>query len=102
LLLDVKYGGERLKRLGTGLHVVQKRLIVRGELAEGRIADIPKANSVVVDQKKTKVGRVFDIFGPIARPYFVVRPNRGINAAAQVGRKLYVEETSGRDGKWKR
>lgn len=91
-----------MKRLGTGLYVVQKRLIVRGELTEERIANVPRANSVVVDQKRTKVGRVFDIFGPLARPYFVVKPNRGIDATAQVGRKLYVEETSGRDGKWKR
>jgi RNA-binding protein len=91
-----------LKRLGTGLHLVQKRLIVRGEPAEGKTADVPRANSVVVDQKRKKVGKIFDIFGPLARPYFVVRPNKGIDAAAQVGRKLYVEETSGRDGKWKR
>jgi RNA-binding protein len=95
-------GGEPLKRLGTGLHVVQKRLIVRGELAEERTPNVPRANSIVVDQKRTKIGRVFDVFGPVDRPYFVVRPNKGIDAAAQVNRKLYVEETSGRDGKWKR
>jgi RNA-binding protein len=102
LPLALKMGGEPLKRLGTGLHVVQKRLIVRGELAEERTPNVPRANSIVVDQKRTKIGRVFDVFGPVDRPYFVVRPNKGIDAAAQVNRKLYVEETSGRDGKWKR
>jgi len=91
-----------LKRLGTALHVVQKRLIVRGELLEGSEVIVPRVNSLVVDQKKIKIGRVFDIFGPMKHPYIIVRPNKGIDAAAHVGKKLYVEETSGRDGKWKR
>jgi RNA-binding protein len=89
-------------RLGTAQHVVQNRLIVRGEPSEGNEKNIPKANSAVVDQKRMKVGRIFDVFGPSKHPYIIVRPNRGINAAVQVGKKLYVEETSGRDGKWKR
>jgi RNA-binding protein len=91
-----------LRRLGTALHVVQKRLIVRGELVEANEKDIPKANSIVVDQKRMKIGRIFDVFGPVKHPYIIVRPNRGINAAVHVGKKLYVDETSGRDGKWKR
>jgi len=82
--------------------VVQKRLIVRGELLEGSVVEAPRVNSLVVDQKKTKIGRVFDIFGPMKHPYIIVRPNKGIDAAAHVGKKLYVEETSGRDSKWKR
>jgi RNA-binding protein len=92
-----------LRRLGTALHVVQNRLIVRGEPIEGIETQIPKTNSVVVDQKRMKIGRVFDIFGPVKHPYIIVRPNRGINAAVHVGKRLYVDETSGRDGnKWKR
>ena len=91
-----------MRRLGTALHVVQKRLIVRGELLEGSEVTAPRVNSLVVDQKKIKIGRVFDIFGPMKHPYIIVRPNKGIDAAAHVGKKLYVEETSGRDGKWKR
>jgi RNA-binding protein len=91
-----------LRRLGTALHVVQKRLIVRGELVEANEMDIPKANSIVVDQKRMKIGRIFDVFGPVKHPYIIVRPNRGINAAVHVDKKLYVDETSGRDGKWKR
>jgi RNA-binding protein len=91
-----------LRRLGTALHVVQNRLIVRGELVEGTDTQIPKSNSVVVDQNRLKIGRVFDVFGPVKRPYIIVRPNRGINATVHVGKRLYVDETSGRDGKWKR
>lgn len=91
-----------LIRLGTAQHAVQNRLIVRGEPLEGNEKNIPKGNSVVVDQKRTKIGRIFDVFGSVKHPYIIVRPNRGINAAVHVGKKLYVDETSGRDGKWKR
>jgi len=91
-----------LKRLGTALHAVQNKLIVRIEEVVGSETDIPRTNSWVVDQKRTRVGRVFDIFGPINHPYVVVRPNRGVDAAAHVGKKLYLDEASGRDSKWKK
>ncbi len=91
-----------MKRLGTALHVVQNKLIVQSEQIVGSETNIPRTNSWVVDQKRTKVGKVFDIFGPINHPYIIVRPNRGIDAAAHVGKKLYIDEASGRDSKWKR
>jgi RNA-binding protein len=91
-----------LKRLGTVLHMVQKRLIVRGEQIDGSETGIPRINSWVVDQKRTRIGKVFDIFGPVEHPYIIVSPNRGLDIAACIGRKLYVDEASGRDGKWKR
>lgn len=87
-----------MKRLGTALHVVQKRLIVRSDGSE----EMPRVNSWVVDQKMNRIGKVFDIFGPVERPYIIVRPRKGVDAAAHVGRKLYVDEASGRDNKWKR
>ena len=91
-----------MKRLGTALHVVQNKFIVQTEQIVGSETNIPRTNSWVVDQKRTKVGKVFDIFGPIDHPYIIVRPNRGIDAAAHVGKKLYIDEASGRDSKWKR
>lgn len=91
-----------MRRLGTALHVVQKRLIVRGERVEGSETDIPRMNSWVVDQKKNRVGKVFDVFGPLLHPYFIVWPSKGTDIAAHVGKRLYVDEASGRDGKWKR
>ena len=91
-----------MKRLGTALHVVQNKLIIQSEQIVGSETNIPRTNSWVVDQKRTKVGKVFDIFGPIDHPYIIVRPNRGIDAAAHVGKKLYIDEASGRDSKWKR
>jgi len=82
--------------------VVAKRLIVRAAKTDGSEASIPRINSWVVDQKRIKVGKVFDIFGPIEHPYIIVRPNRGVDAAAEDGKKLYVDEWSGRDSKWER
>jgi RNA-binding protein len=87
--------------LGTAIHVVSKRLIVRGDAVVGE-SRLPRVNSPVVDQKRVRIGRVYDIFGPISQPYLVIKPNPGVDAAVHVGKKLYVEETSRRDGKWKR
>jgi RNA-binding protein len=91
-----------LKRLGTALHVIQNKLILQSEQTDGTKTDIPRSNSWVVDQKRTRVGKVFDIFGPIDHPYIIVRPNRGVDAAAHVGKKLYIDEAPGRDSKWKK
>jgi RNA-binding protein len=81
-----------LKRLGTALHLVQNKLIVRGEPAKGRSIKLPRNNSVVVNQKHVRIGRILDIFGPVSRPYFVVRPYRGADVAVHLGKKLYFEE----------
>ena len=91
-----------MKRLGTALHVIQNKLIIQSEQTDGTKIDIPRSNSWVVDQKRTRVGKVFDIFGPIYHPYIIVRPNRGVDAAAHVGKKLYIDEAPGRDSKWKK
>jgi RNA-binding protein len=91
-----------LKRLGTALHAVQNKLIIQSEQIVESETNIPRTNSWVVDQKRTRVGKVFDIFGPINHPYIIVRPNRGVDAAAHVGKKLYIDEAPGRDSKWKR
>ena len=81
-----------MKRLGTTHHSVQKKLIVRVEASVERKEELPKINSVVVDQKKSKIGRVFDIFGPTDRPYIVVKPYRNVDPAVHLGNRLYFEE----------
>jgi RNA-binding protein len=91
-----------VKRLGTALRQVQMRIIVRSEPVDGSDTKIPRVNSAVIDGMGTKIGRVLDVFGPVKQPYIVVRLNKGIDASVHVGKKLYVSETSGRDGKWKR
>ncbi|MHC1631527.1 MAG: H/ACA ribonucleoprotein complex subunit GAR1 [Methanotrichaceae archaeon] len=88
-----------MDRLGTILHIVQNKLIVRGESKKS--AKLPKINSVVVNRKLVKIGRVFDVFGPVDNPYIVVSPYRKVDASVHVGKKLYTEESrfSGRNRK---
>jgi rRNA processing protein Gar1 len=38
----------------------------------------------------------------VGRPYVVVRTGRGVDAAKHVGKKLYFDDSSWRDRKWKR
>ena len=91
-----------MRRLGIALHVVQNKLIVQSEeaFASESKDNALRSNSMVVDQRRNRVGRVQDIFGPINRPYVIVRPNKGVDAASHIGAKLYVDETLGREGKW--
>lgn len=82
-----------MKRLGTTVHSVHKKLIVRTEPMIGeKKEELAKINSVVVDQKKARIGRVFDIFGPKDHPYIVVKPYRDVDMAVHLGKKLYFEE----------
>lgn len=55
----------REKRLGTVLHIMDKKLIVRaGKLKVAKII-----NSTVVNEDKRKIGKVYDVFGPVNHPY---------------------------------
>ncbi|HOT07446.1 MAG: H/ACA RNA-protein complex component Gar1 [Methanosaeta sp. PtaB.Bin039] len=87
-----------MKRLGTALHVVANRLMVKAEAGD----EIPRPNTIVVDRNRARIGRVSDALGPVASPYIVVRPNRGLDVNVHVGKMLYVEDAPRRDGKWKR
>jgi RNA-binding protein len=83
-----------LRRLGTALHLVQKKLIVHGEPArKNNDKKLPRINSIVVNHKRVKIGRIFDVFGPTDTPYIVVQPYRKVDATVHLGKKLYVEES---------
>ncbi len=88
-----------MKKLGIALHVVQQKIIVQNEPL-GSESQMPKINSLVIGPQKKRIGKVLDVFGPVSHPYLIVRLNKGIDPMAQVGKKLYVEETSRRDSKW--
>lgn len=59
----------RKKRLGTVLHVVDKMLIVRGD----RVKVEEVINSIVMIENKGKIGKVYDIFGPVNHPYVSIK-----------------------------
>ena len=59
-------------RVGTVLHLSRSsgNLILKAE-NESRIGD------PVLDSKGNKMGKVFDLFGPVSNPYLAVRPSVG-------------------------
>jgi RNA-binding protein len=59
----------KVKGLGTVLHIVDDKLIVKGSGLK-----VEKAiNSVVMTEDKRKIGRVYDIFGSVNRPYVSIK-----------------------------
>jgi RNA-binding protein len=58
------------KGLGTVLHLVDKKLIVRG----GRLPVERMINAMVMTEDKRKIGKIYDIFGPVDHPYVSVKP----------------------------
>jgi len=73
-----------LKRLGVVLHKSKNtgNLILRAEFA-------PRVGEKVLDSKLRVVGNVFDVFGPVSRPYVSVRPTVE-RPETYEGRPLYV------------
>jgi len=76
-----------VKRLGLVLHPSShKGLIVRSQLEKG----LPKLNSVVVTESMEKIGKVYDVFGPVKRPYISVRLYDVAKAHALKNQRVYV------------
>ena len=64
-----------MRTLGTALHIVDHKLIVRG--ARVKVEHI--LNSVVMTGDNRKIGRVYDIFGPVDQPYISIKVFKGVN-----------------------
>ena len=76
-----------MKRLGTVLHPSShKGLIVRSQFEKG----FPKIGSVVVTERMEKIGKVYDVFGPVKRPYISVRLYDTTKAHALRNQRVYV------------
>ena len=52
--------------------------------------DHPRIGTQAVDEQLASVGRVVDVFGPVARPYVAVSPDEGIALPTLLGKKLYA------------
>ena len=57
-----------MQRLGRALHISSSRNVVV------QIENIPKIGETVVDENLRRVGKVFDILGPVSSPYAIVKP----------------------------
>jgi len=62
------------RTLGTVLHMADNKLIVRG----GKMKAERIVNSIVMTDDKVKIGRVYDVFGPMDRPYVSVKTFKGL------------------------
>jgi RNA-binding protein len=74
-----------MKRVGAVVRVAQG-------LAVARVSDDdpPRIGAVVVDENLDEVGRIVDVFGPVARPYVAVTPDDDAEPALLLGEKLYA------------
>jgi len=72
-----------LQRLGRVLHVTPSRnVVVRTEMP-------PRIGEKVVDEKLKPFGTVFDVFGPVSKPYVAIKP-RTKDPQTFVNQNLYV------------
>lgn len=73
-----------MKRVGEVVRVAQG-------LAVARVSDDdpPRIGAMVVDENLDEVGRIVDVFGPVARPYVAVSPDDA-EPALLLGEKLYA------------
>ncbi|MDY6965316.1 MAG: Gar1/Naf1 family protein [Halobacteriota archaeon] len=65
-----------MKKLGIVINTTsQGNLLVRGKLpTKGKVDDL-RIGSTVVTKKMKKIGRVYDIIGPVQQPYVTIKPN---------------------------
>ncbi|MEM0358712.1 MAG: Gar1/Naf1 family protein [Candidatus Hadarchaeales archaeon] len=59
-----------------------------------RLESPQKLGEPVMVRGKGEVGRIFDLFGPVSRPYALLRPKRGLEEKeldSLLGKELYVE-----------
>ena len=80
---NMSYTGRRLKRIGKVWGLVEKSLILEGEI-------VPELGEKVYDSKMREVGRVLSIFGPTSR--FFIEVNLSKDMRYEEGTPLYILE----------
>ncbi len=75
-----------LRRLGKPLHVsAAQNLILRAE------GEAPRIGETVFNDKLKPVGVVYDIFGPVSKPYISIKPHESRPSNAK--QILYVKSS---------
>jgi RNA-binding protein len=74
-----------VKRVGDVVRTAQGLAVVRASEDEA-----PDFGITVVDENLTEIGRVVDVFGPVARPYVAVSPNEDVRLPTLLGTTLYA------------
>ena len=79
-----------MRRLSKVLHISnQKHLILR--VPPNQINAL-KIGQQIVTKNLAKIGRIFDIFGPVNHPYISIQLNPGIEGEDKIGDVLYSFE----------
>lgn len=76
-----------LRRIGKVLHLSSSRSLILKTEKQVNVG------SRVLDSRLKEVGRVHDMFGPVASPYISVRPTVA-DPSSLVGKILYVADDS--------
>lgn len=80
---------ESLRRLGKPLHIsATQNLILRAE------SQTPRVGETVFSDKLKPVGIVFDIFGPVSKPYISIKPYAGKSSSLK--QILYTRSSKSR------
>ena len=74
-----------MRRVGDVVRTAQGLAVLRAP-DEGK----PDFGIAVVDENLTDIGRVVDVFGPVARPYVAVSPNDDVRLPTLLGTTLYA------------
>ena len=77
-----------MTRLGTILHIMnnEEDAIVRTNGLKTKII-----GKKVVDKNIKEIGKVFDVFGPVKRPYLIIKLNKNIkNKKSLIGEIIYL------------
>ncbi|TQQ81003.1 H/ACA RNA-protein complex component Gar1 [Halonotius terrestris] len=75
-----------MQRIGTVGKTAQGLAIVGLDTDE-----TPDIGLMVIDESLSTVGRVVDVFGPVAAPYVAITPTDGATLTDLVGTTLYAE-----------
>lgn len=74
-----------MRRVGTVVGVAGGLVVVRCH-----DDSFPDEGTDVVDESLDAVGRVVDVFGPVARPYLGVTPAEGVRPATLLDAAVYA------------
>ncbi len=68
-----------MKKLGVVLHTTSYgNLLVRGNLSSKKVVS-KITGSVVVTKNMKRIGKVYDVLGPVKQPYISIRPFKQIS-----------------------
>ncbi|WP_049923259.1 H/ACA ribonucleoprotein complex subunit GAR1 [Halopiger djelfimassiliensis] len=82
-----------MRRIGGVVRTAQGLAVLRADAPDddrGTDRYRDEIGTVVLDDSLEEVGRVVDVFGPVAEPYLAVTPDDDVHLPSLVGATLYA------------